>query len=221
MAENTEINYMFMLDIFHRMYALNKDYQEIVKPLIATIESMSEKMPISIFNESRAFTDHIGRCYINYNNKDYIDEQLKRAERHVNRMIMDCYKTLFIIYNQRVEEFKKHTKYVDLLRISDGKFYVEYKQLLSKAEQSKLNAKRSLSYEEEDYRPYEEAYLAYYKLDEHIQNHLLEIKNIKWKWYIGKLLGGLGWVIATVLGALLSNNNQEIVRCIIELFKSS
>lgn len=221
MTEKTEANYIFTPNIFNRMYTLNKNYQEIVKPLIATIESMSEKMPISIFNESRAFTDHIGRCYVNYNNEDYIDEQLKRAERHINRMIMDCYKTLFIIYNQRIEEFKKHTKHVDLLRISDGTFYVEYKRLLNEAEQSKLKAKKSLSYEEEDYEPYEEAYFAYYKLDEHIQNHLIEIKNVKWKGYGGKVIGCLGWVIATILGALLSNNNQAIIKCITDLFKSN
>lgn len=38
-------------------------YCEVIKPLIARIEALSEKIPLPLFNEIRAFNDHIARCY--------------------------------------------------------------------------------------------------------------------------------------------------------------
>ncbi len=143
-------------EIFTKMYDLNYSYENVVKVLLATIESLDERMPISIFNESRAFTDHLARCYVNNTDKKYIDEQLDRAERHLNRMIMDCYKELFIIYYRRIEDFKKYIRRIDLSYVSDGKFYVTYKTLLGDAELKKIEAKKCVSYEE-DYLKFEEA----------------------------------------------------------------
>lgn len=197
-------------EIFTKIHDLNYNYENVVKVLLATIESLDETMPISIFNESRAFTDHLARCYINNTDKDYIEEQIDKAGRHLNRMIMDCYKELFIIYYQRIEEFKKYTRYVDLSYIKDGKFYVEYKRLLGEAEVLKVEAKKCVSYEE-DYLKFEEACVAYSKLDGYIQKHLVDVQRIKLKNNGKKVIAFLAWFMTTVLSAVLANNNQSIV----------
>lgn len=197
-------------EIFTKIHDLNYNYENVVKVLLATIESLDETMPISIFNESRAFTDHLARCYINNTDKAYIEEQLDKAGRHLNRMIMDCYKELFIIYYQRIEEFKKYTRHVDLSYVKDGKFYVEYKRLLGEAEVKKVEAKKCVSYEE-DYLKFEEACVAYSKLDGYIQEHLVDVQRIKLKSNGKKAIAFLAWLITTVLSAVLANNNQSIV----------
>lgn len=197
-------------EIFSRMQDLNYSYENVVKVLLATIESLDEKMPISIFNESRAFTDHLARCYVNNTDGDYIKEQLDRAERHLNRMLMDCYKELFIIYYQRIEEFKKYIRRIDISYVNDGRFYVTYKKLLGEAEIKKIEAKKCVSYEE-DYLKFEEACAAYSKLDKYIQEHLLDIQRIKVKHDGKKVIAFLAWLLATVLSAVLANNNQSIV----------
>lgn len=58
-------------EIFTKIHDLNYSYENVVKVLLATIESLDERMPISIFNESRAFTDHLARCYVNSTDRVY------------------------------------------------------------------------------------------------------------------------------------------------------
>lgn len=215
--EYTNENHIIEQEYFEKIYDLNDGYENVVKPLLATIESLSEKMPISIYNESRAFTDHLARCYVHFDDKTYIDEQLSRAGRHLNRMIMDCYKELFIIYYQRIEEFKIYTKRVDLSYVASGNFYVTYRQLLDDAEQKKVEAKKCVSYEE-DYIKFEQACLAYSELDKHIQKNLVEIQTVKLKSNGKRIIGFLAWLIATVISALLANNNQSIIDFIANIF---
>ncbi len=58
-----------------------KLYNTVIKPLIATYEAREQKFPTPIFNEIRAFTDHIARCYIDNAEDDFITKQLSRAGR--------------------------------------------------------------------------------------------------------------------------------------------
>lgn len=203
-------NYMLTPEIYEEVAKLNAEYENMVKPLLANIEALSETMPISIYNESRAFTDHIARCYIHYNDKEYILEQLNRASRHLNRMIMDCYKELYIIYYIRIEEFKKFVKNVDLSYVDGGRFYPKYKELLYVAEEKKIEAKKCVSYED-DYRKFEESVETYTELDDYIREYLTEVQVVKAKRTGKKVLAFLGWLAATVLGAILGNNNQAIL----------
>lgn len=41
-----------------------KIYNETIKPLMAEIEVRYASFPTPIFNEIRAFNDHIARCYV-------------------------------------------------------------------------------------------------------------------------------------------------------------
>lgn len=207
-----EKNLIITPEIFQKIYKLNFDYQNVFKVLLATFESLEEKFPFAIYNESRAFIDHIGRCYIHNTDKEYIEEQLNRAERHLNRMIMDCYKELFVIYVKRIEEFKKYSRNLDFAAISGGEFYPKYNKYLREAEERKREAKKCVSYEE-DYKVFQNAVVAYADLDDYIRVHLPEIQRLKSKRGFKNVLGFLGWLAATVISALLANNNQYIIDC--------
>lgn len=104
-------------------------YCEIIKPLIARIEALSERIPLPLFNEIRAFNDHIARCFFNNPSDSYIAEQVSKASRHIVRLSLDCFKCLNVILYQHIELFEKQTRNVDLTVIDNGMFYPEYSRM--------------------------------------------------------------------------------------------
>ena len=60
---------------------LYDNYSKNIKPLIAVIESNTQKLPIAIFNEIRAVNDHVARCIIN-GEQDFSLTEIKKAETH-------------------------------------------------------------------------------------------------------------------------------------------
>ena len=82
-----------------------------------------------VLNEIRAFNDHVARCYLENADERFINTQLRRASRHITRIILDCYKYLNISFNNEIVKFEKKTKNVDLSIIDNGVFFVKYQQL--------------------------------------------------------------------------------------------
>ncbi len=110
----------------HKIAECYIEYCEVIKPLIARIEAQSEKIPLPLFNEIRAFNDHIARCYFNHPSDQYIEEQINKASRNIVRMTLDCFKCLIVIMFQKIEQFEKRTKNIDLTVIDNGIFFPEY-----------------------------------------------------------------------------------------------
>ena len=46
-----------------KIQELYRDYNTVIKPLIAEVEARSEQFPLPLFIEIRALHDHIARCY--------------------------------------------------------------------------------------------------------------------------------------------------------------
>ena len=76
---------------------LFSQYNNNIKPLIAEIEARGEVMPQPLFNEIRAFTDHIARCYRKDITDECISDELSKANRHIVRITLDCFKCLNIL----------------------------------------------------------------------------------------------------------------------------
>ena len=97
------------MDNSKQIIALYDDYNTIIKPLIAEVEARTEQFPLPLFNEIRALHDHIARCYF----KDITPEQrnieIHKAERHVLRIILDCYKCLNLILAKRLISISRPT----------------------------------------------------------------------------------------------------------------
>lgn len=195
---------------------MNKEYQiqiedcysqycGIIKPLIARIEALSEKIPLPIFNEIRAFNDHIARCYYNNPDEEYIKEQISKAQRHIVRITLDCFKCLNVILYSEIENFEKRTKNVDLTVINNGLFFPEYTRLKVEAAEIVREAKIKEGYEpDEALYLYQDANNVYTD----IVNQLNSIsENVKWariKFPIKRILTILGWIISIVISALIS-----------------
>ncbi|MFA6865714.1 MAG: hypothetical protein WCS04_07955, partial [Sphaerochaetaceae bacterium] len=117
-------------------------YNDVIKPLIAVYEAREQQFPTPIFNEIRAFNDHVSRCYLEDSNPDFINKQLKRAGRHISRIILDLYKYLIVSFDDTIKRFEKKTRNVDLSIISDGQFYVNFSGLRNNAINAIRTAKR-------------------------------------------------------------------------------
>ena len=129
------------MDNSKQIIALYDDYNTIIKPLIAEVEARTEQFPLPLFNEIRALHDHIARCYFKDITSEQRNAEIHKAERHVLRIILDCYKCLNLSIHDSVLLFEKQTRHVDLTVLQNGTFYPKYKSLRSDAVRAVRKAK--------------------------------------------------------------------------------
>lgn len=98
------------MDNSKQIIALYDDYNTIIKPLIAEVEARTEQFPLPLFNEIRALHDHIARCYFKDITPEQRNVEIHKAERHVLRIILDCYKCLNLSIHDSVLLFEKQTR---------------------------------------------------------------------------------------------------------------
>lgn len=180
-------------------------YNNVIKPLIATYEAREQKFPTPIFNEIRAFNDHIARCFINELDNEFITKQLSKAGRHLNRIILDCYKYLIISYDDSINLFEERTKKIDLSIINDGKFYQELSASRKNAIQALRNAKEIESRENgNDNTIYEKFELAFNLYLE--TNNLIESNLDKINWAKTKTdKKNRNWLLITIASTIISS----------------
>lgn len=180
-------------------------YCDVIKPLIARIEALSEKIPLPLFNEIRAFNDHIARCYYNNPSDEYIDEQIDKASRHIVRMTLDCFKCLIVIMFQKIENFDKRTRNIDLTVIDNGLFYPEYSRLKVEAATAVNNAKMQESINIEDsLTEFERACNIYSEIVNSIDRINESVRWAKVRFSSKKILTALAWIASIVVSAIIS-----------------
>ncbi len=193
-------------------------YAENVRPLILSVEVMYEVFPVSVYNEIRAFNDHIARCYqiaesnISVDEKrELVNSNLSKADGHIERMLFDCYKFLNVkLFDRIVTGFERDTKRVDLAIIGNGEFYIEYKKKRQFIVENLHQAKRleGIDRKDEALVLYDKVYNMYRDLDDII---IANSSNIDWAKrrvklsYLGKfLLAILTAVITGIIADLIS-----------------
>ena len=100
-----------------RIRSLYTGYQNDIKPLTFYVERKYHKFPKGLLKEFRDVFDHISRCYEEDAERQYIEENIQKAENHFNRIKLDAYK---YVSDYKKREFvrwkKKYAKY-DLIWI--------------------------------------------------------------------------------------------------------
>lgn len=195
-----------MNNIFsNKLSELYNTYNEVIKPLIALYEAREEVFPIPLFNEIRAFNDHVARCYIISFSDDQISDELGRAERHINRIILDCYKYLNVSFHNEIMSFEKRTKHVDLTVLDNGLFYPKFLELRKNAIDLIRKAKRNESIKLNDsFSDYQDAYNVYYELSELINSRRIEVNWARVKFSGIKLLKIIAWILSALISGLVS-----------------
>lgn len=188
-----------------RITACYVQYCEVIKPLIAQIEAYSEKFPLPLFNEIRAFNDHIARCYYRNPSDSFIDEQIDKASRHILRITLDCFKCLIVIMFEQIERFEQQTRNVDLTVIDNGTFYPEYARLKTDGAATVRRAKTLESYEIENaLREYEKAYDIYDRIIKNINTVKESVRWARVRFTTRRILTLLAWVASVIISAIIS-----------------
>lgn len=192
-------------------------YANQAKPLLADIEALYERFPLPLYNEIRSLNDHVARAYIQEDN-DKVGEQIEKAQRHMNRIVRDCYKFLNLYYKREAEEFDKKIIYIQPREQTEYELMAEYGRLSDVAIQSVEYAKKneSTASDEATYANYEKSYNAYTALHDFIVLNRHNVFMMAHRERRGKINSVILSIITFIIGCIVTNNNQAII----EAFKA-
>lgn len=194
-------------DYFERLAPLYDKYNSVIKPLIAEIEVRFESFPTSIFNEIRAFNDHVSRCYLKPDDSAWVDAQIRKAEGHIERIILDCYKFLNVsLYDSVIKKFDKDYKNVDLSNINNGDFIITHKQITKDIiiKLKKAKSKEVLEDKRESIALYEEVHNKYTELESLIENNCRNLFWAKSKFRLNKIWKVIVFILSAVISGIVS-----------------
>lgn len=195
------------LEFFERLTPLYHKYNVVIKPLIAEIEVRFESFPIQIFNEIRAFNDHVSRCYLKPDDEEWINSQIHKAEGHIERIILDCYKFLNVsLYDSVIKKFDKEYKGVDLSNIDNGDFLIQYKRIAREIIVSLKDAKSKevLEDKSESIAIYERVHNNYTELEDLIEKNNRNLFWAKGKFYVNKFWRFVFWFASAIVSGMVS-----------------
>lgn len=194
------------IDLLHSsVKPLYKSYNEVIKPLIAEIEARGQTFPLPLFNEIRAFNDHIAQCFWDDFTPKLVAIEVHKAEGHVLRMVLDCYKVLILFLNDKVLKFEMQTKHIDLTVIDNGVFYIEYRKFKkasiemvrkAKSDESRNNGQAIIEFEK--------AYNLYTSLENLIDSSSVDVAWARKKFTVIRALKILGWLLAAIISGFVS-----------------
>jgi hypothetical protein len=197
-----------MATLHSKLAPLYQAYGETVKPLIAEIEIRQEKHPAQLYNEIRAFNDHVSRCYRDGVTDEEIDKQVVKAMGHIERLVLDCYKFLNIhCHEKTVKWFEKWTKRVDLSAVNNGEFYSKYKELHKTVVRNLKEAKRMESIDKnKSIDLYQLAHNQYTDLETLFDDNHVHICRAKAKFYVNKAANFLLWLFGIAISGVVSSS---------------
>ena len=193
------------MDTDMRIIALYKEYNMVIKPLIAELEARTEQFPLPLFNEIRALHDHIARCYSERISSNQVDSEIHKAERHVTRIMLDCYKCLNLSLHDEVLLFERQTKNVDLTVLQNGTFYPKYKTLRTKATKMVRRAKSLESLDTQSaLDTYQNSYNLYCDLENVIEEVVPDLHWARIRFSVRKSMQVLLWILSAIASGVIS-----------------
>ena len=188
-----------------RIIALYKEYNMVIKPLIAELEARTEQFPLPLFNEIRALHVHIARCYSERISSNQVDSEIHKAERHVTRIMLDCYKCLNLSLHDEVLLFERQTKNVDLTVLQNGTFYPKYKTLRTKATKMVRKAKSLESLDTQSaLDTYQNSYNLYCDLENVIEEVVPDLHWARIRFSVRKSMQVLLWILSAIASGVIS-----------------
>lgn len=186
--------------LYKRQESLYSFYNDRLRWVIIFIESRYRQFPVPILNEIRAVQDHVARCYDKdiQGDETFINEQIRAAQGHYIRCLLDGYKYIWYQYGPEVKKKFFWAKLLgDLHSIDNGEFAKRMNSL--RIEAKKLNFKaREMESKDKDVSLdlYEKSIGKLIELDDLYESHAGEIGWSVRKGLTMKVIAGLGWLIA-------------------------
>ncbi len=189
----------------NKIIELYSTYNSSIKPLIAVIEARYESFPPQIFNELRAFTDHIAQCHLPNITEEKIEAELGKAKRHIKRIVFDCFKFLNVSYHDEIVKFEKQCANIDFTTIGDGTFFIEYRKKRSQAVEAVREAKVTESNDNyKAFELYEKSFHLYNELIALIDNNISDVHRAKAKYKKRFTLKVIAWFVTAILSGIIS-----------------
>jgi len=196
-----------------RITGIYKTYIEVICPLILQYEVLGNSFPIEILNEIRSVFTHLSKYNLS-NVVEIKEKNLSKAEGHIKRSILDCYKYLCTAYEDEYSKFDERYKNTDLSFVDNGEFLTNLLEARNNAKNLVLEARKtdlSVDSDEETntesaYQKYEEAYAAYSSVSSLINSSYKKLENLKRKAVtrntISIAIGIIGLIVGLVFGIL-------------------
>lgn len=144
-----------------RISAIYQEYREVVFPLVAFLEVVDSEFPVEILNEIRSIFSHFARVYDDALDEAGVSSELAKAESHLRRAILDCYKYGCLSLSDFYHAFRKEYHFADLSVIDNGDFLSKITQNFADGQKLLLEAKKSErqnKHSDELYRKFEGAF---------------------------------------------------------------
>lgn len=199
-----------MLTDEERVENIYRKYIDVICPYILQYELLSNTFPIEILNEIRAVFTHLSKH--NLSNDDSVKRKnIQKAEGHIKRAILDCYKYICMAYEDRYAEFDRRYKRADLSLVDSGEFLPQLLEarrnaiaLMKEARKTDLliNSDAELT-QDGSYEKYEKAFVAYSLVYDLIDNSYKKLENVRKKALFKDYLAIAGYIIG-ILGVALT-----------------
>jgi len=163
-------------------------YIQLISPLIIQNEILANTFPTEVLNEIRAVFTHFAK-YTLSDDPSIKEKNLTKAEGHIKRSILDCYKYVCMTYEDVYIDFCKSYKNIDLSFVDNGEFLPKLLETRKKAFDLLLKARKlDLAIDSDDeattdevYEKYGKAYQAYSEVYTLITDSYTKLENLKRK----------------------------------------
>ena len=183
-----------------RLSVIYETYLSVISPFIIQLEALDGEFPVEILNEIRSIFTHLARC--NSTEKEQIyEENIIKAERHVKRAVLDCFKYLCVAYDEYFRRFTKLNRNLDLSFVDNGNFIQKLNSLHNNAVHNKTEAqKKELVAEniEDVFEDYEKAFNSYAAVYNLIQDSAKSIDFVKHKAATKEMLNTVFGIVGVV-----------------------
>jgi len=193
-----------------RLENIYKEYVNVICPYIVDYELLTNTFPDAILNEIRAIFTHLSKYYLSGDAKAK-ERNLQKAEGHVKRTILDCYKYICVAYEDKYAEFDRRYRRVDLSLVDNGEFLSRLLEARKNAIALMKDAKKSdLRLDSDDeksqdaaYAKYEKAFVEYSSVYELVSGSYKKLENVKKKAIFKDFFAIGGWIIG-IIGLIFS-----------------
>jgi len=194
-----------------RINEIHDKYLNIISPFIMQIEVLDGEHPVEIMNEIRAVFGHLSKCHLS-SDDNFIERNLSKADSHIKRAIIDCFKYLCFAYENKYIDFDKKFKKTDLSDIDNGEFLPNLCLKRKRSMDKLVNAKvLELSQTDDDtlFQAFEEAYNTYADVYNYIGESYAKLERVRRKarnrnvWAIIGYCVGVAGLLASIVSIIL------------------
>ncbi|MCM1297389.1 MAG: hypothetical protein NC311_17770 [Muribaculaceae bacterium] len=150
------------MTIKEKMENIYSVYLNKINPMIVEYEVLENNFPISVFNEIRAIFIHLAKA--TFSEAKEKRKEIDKAERHIERLLRDCYKYNCVALEKKYCEYVKR---MDLMDVDITPYIIMHEDAIKYLFDARVleGAVHFEEREKEIYNNYSKAYTIYKQLN--------------------------------------------------------